>query len=67
MTLYSVASYSQDLAENIQTKLAEYGQLSQTLDRTFPARVVQKKASLTDDKLKEKIDQLERERNQLIN
>jgi predicted ATP-binding protein involved in virulence len=66
MTLYSVASYSQDLAENIQTKLAEYGQLSQTLDRTFPARVVQKKASLTDDELKEKIDQLERERNQLI-
>ena len=66
MTLYSVASYSQDLAENIQTKLAEYGQISQTLDRTFPARVVQKKASLTDDKLKEKIDQPERERNQLI-
>ncbi|TRU56764.1 MAG: excinuclease [Microcystis aeruginosa Ma_QC_C_20070823_S13] len=66
MTLYSVASYSQDLAENIQTKLAEYGQLSQTLDRTFPARVVQKKASLTDDELKEKIDQLERKRNQLI-
>ncbi|ELP55851.1 AAA family ATPase [Microcystis aeruginosa NIES-298] len=66
MTLYSVASYSEDLAENIQTKLAEYGQLSQTLDRTFPARVVQKKASLTDDQLREKIDQLERERNQLI-
>ena len=66
MTLYSVASYSEDLAENIQTKLAEYGQLSQTLDRTFPARVVQKKASLTDDELREKIDQLERERNQLI-
>lgn len=66
MTLYSVASYSEDLAENIQTKLAEYGQLSQTLDRTFPARVVQKKASLTDDQLREKIDQLESERNQLI-
>jgi len=66
MTLYSVASYSQDLAENIQTKLAEYGQLSQTLDRTFPAIVVQKKASLTDDELKEKIDQLERKRKQLI-
>ena len=66
MTLYSVASYSEDLAENIQTKLAEYGQLSQTLDRTFPARVVQKKASLTDDELREKIDQLESERNQLI-
>jgi predicted ATP-binding protein involved in virulence len=66
MTLYSVASYSQDLAENIQTKLAEYGQLSQTLDRTFSARVVQKKESLTDDELREKIDQLERERNQLI-
>jgi predicted ATP-binding protein involved in virulence len=66
ITLYSVESYSEDLAENIQTKLAEYGQLSQTLDRTFPARVVQKKASLTDDELREKIDQLERERNQLI-
>lgn len=66
MTLYSVESYSKDLAENIQTKLAEYGQLSQTLDRTFPARVVQKKASLTDDQLREKIDQLESERNQLI-
>lgn len=66
MTLYSVASYSEDLAENIQTKLAEYGQLSQTLDRTFPAQVVQKKASLTDDQLREKIDQLENERNQLI-
>ena len=41
----SVNTYSQELAKNIETKLTEYGVLSQSLDRTFPARVVNNRTS----------------------
>ena len=36
----AVITYSQELARTIQRKLAEYGALSQSLDRTFPVRLV---------------------------
>lgn len=65
-TVPSVTTYAQDLADNIQSKLAEYGNLSQTLDRTFPIRVVQKQDFLTDEELKNKLDALEKERKELI-
>lgn len=69
LKLPSVVSYAEDLAENIQNKLAEYGKLSQSLDRTFPSRVFQKSLStkLTDDELKSKLNELENKRNGLIN
>ncbi|MBA3923844.1 MAG: excinuclease, partial [Nostocaceae cyanobacterium] len=38
--LPTVSAYSDELAHLIQSKLAEYGTTSQSLDRTFPARVV---------------------------
>lgn len=65
----SVATYSQELAEEIQAKLTEYGQLAQSLDRTFPVRVVQQKASsqLTNENLRHQLNQLEEKRSKLIN
>ncbi len=65
----SVATYAKELAEEIQAKLTEYGQLAQSLDRTFPVRVVQQKAlsQLTDEKLRHQLNQLEEKRSQLVN
>ncbi|AFZ59516.1 AAA family ATPase [Anabaena cylindrica FACHB-243] len=65
----SVTSYANELAENIQEKLAEYGMLSQSLDRTFPARLVKRQASteLTDKQLYQKLDEIEEKRTHLIN
>jgi len=64
----SVDTYSQELAEDIQTKLAEYGALSQSLDRTFPARVVNNKAplELTEETLRKKLNEIEEKRSRLI-
>lgn len=65
----SVASYANELAANIQAKLAEYGTLSQSLDRTFPVRVVQQKNStdITDPQIRHKLHELEEKRSHLIN
>lgn len=65
----SVNAYAKELAENIQEKLAEYGTLSQSLDRTFPVRLVQKVStnSLTNDQLVKKLDAVENKRKHLIN
>lgn len=66
--LHSVANYAQELAKNIQAKLTEYGTLSQSLDRTFPARAVQQNSlpKLTDEKFKDKLIKLEKKRSKLI-
>lgn len=63
----SVDRYSQELAEDIQTKLAEYGALSQSLDRTFPARVVNNKitSSWTEETLRNKLNEIEEKRSRL--
>jgi predicted ATP-binding protein involved in virulence len=65
----SVNAYANELAENIQEKLAEYGTLSQSLDRTFPVRLVQKVStnSLTNEQLRQKLDEIETKRKHLIN
>jgi predicted ATP-binding protein involved in virulence len=61
----TVNTYSQELAEIINAKLAESTTLSQSLDRTFPARLVsptvQQKTVVTDD-LRKKLVELERKR-----
>jgi energy-coupling factor transporter ATP-binding protein EcfA2 len=64
----SVDIYPQELAEDIKTKLAEYGALSQSLDRTFPARVVNNKAplELTEETLRKKLNKIEEKRSRLI-
>jgi ribosomal protein L16 Arg81 hydroxylase len=66
--LPTVSAYSDELAQHIQSKLAEYGTTSQSLDRTFPARVVQQKSSadLTDEQLRYQLDELEKTRSRLI-
>lgn len=64
----SVSIYSQELAEEIQAKLAEYGALSQSLERTFPARIFNKKApsNLTEETLRDKLNKIEEKRYCLI-
>ncbi|UCH92396.1 MAG: AAA family ATPase [Candidatus Aminicenantes bacterium] len=64
----AVITYSEELAKAIQTKLAEYGSLSQALDRTFPTRLVKGKRSdhHTIDKLKIELNALEEKRSRLI-
>lgn len=64
----SVNIYSQELAEEIQGKLAEYGALSQSLERTFPARIFNNKApsQLTEETLRNKLNEIEEKRSNLI-
>lgn len=66
--LPTVSAYSDELARLIKSKLAEYGTVSQSLDRTFPKRVVQQQPSpdLTTEKLREKLDELEKNRTRLV-
>jgi predicted ATP-dependent endonuclease of OLD family len=67
----SVAVHANDLAKAIQSKLTEYATLSQSLDRTFPGRLVEHMQSATVDptdsiaQLREKLTNLEEKRNRL--
>ncbi|MEG4939353.1 AAA family ATPase [Microcoleus sp. F4-D5] len=63
----SVNIYSQELAEDIQAKLAEYGALSQSLERTFPARIFNNKtpSDLTEEMLRNKLNEIEEKRSRL--
>ncbi len=61
----SVITYSQELARLIKTKLAESTTLSQSLDRTFPARLVNptlQKQNVAEDDLRKKLVELEHKR-----
>jgi energy-coupling factor transporter ATP-binding protein EcfA2 len=66
--LPTVSAYSEEIAQLIQSKLAEYGTTSQSLDRSFPARVVQQQLSpdLTDEQLRHQLNELEETRSRLI-
>jgi predicted ATP-binding protein involved in virulence len=66
--LSTVSAYSDELAKLIQSKLAEYGTTSQSLDRTFPARVVQQQLSpdISDEELRQQLNELEETRSRLI-
>ncbi|MEA5619582.1 AAA family ATPase [Cronbergia sp. UHCC 0137] len=67
--LPTVSAYSEEIAQLIQSKLAEYGTTSQSLDRTFPVRVVQQQASheVTDEpQLSHQLKELEETRSRLI-
>ena len=63
----SVNIYSQELVEEIQAKLAEYGALSQSLERTFPARIFNNKApsDMTEETLRNKLNEIEKKRSRL--
>ena len=68
MWLQAVSKYSVELSEAIQSKLAEYGSLSQSLDRTFPTRLVRRRRSSepTIEELKIELNKLETKRSRLI-
>jgi len=64
----TVASYSSELATLMQEKIKEYGTTSQSLDRTFPIRIMQKETStdVTEEMLREQLSEIEKTRSQLI-
>ncbi|MEH1958805.1 MAG: AAA family ATPase [Nostoc sp.] len=66
--LSTVSAYSDELAKLMQDKFKEYGTTSQSLDRTFPRRVLkqQSSADLTDEQLRDQLNELEATRSHLI-
>lgn len=66
--LSTVSSYSDELAKHMQDKFKEYGATSQSLDGTFPLRVVKQKLSgdVTDEQLRQQLNELEVTRSRLI-
>ena len=64
----TVRQYSEDLAQRVQRTLTEYGTLSQSLDRTFPARVVEAPTTLAPsvDVLKQRLSEVEERRSRLV-
>jgi predicted ATP-binding protein involved in virulence len=65
----TVTAYSQELTEIIKTKLTESTVLSQSLDRTFPARLVSPtihQRSITEAMLRHKLEELETKRTYLM-
>uniref|UniRef100_UPI00286A57AF AAA family ATPase n=1 Tax=Chamaesiphon sp. OTE_75_metabat_556 TaxID=2964692 RepID=UPI00286A57AF len=64
----TVSAYSEELAQIMRDKFGEYGIISQSLDRTFPTRLVQRQSSpnSTDRQLRERLEQLEITRSRLI-
>ncbi|MEH1765221.1 AAA family ATPase [Nostoc sp.] len=66
--LSTVSAYSDELAQIMQDKFKEYGTVSQSLDRTFPVRVVKQQlsADLTNQQLRNDLNELEATRSRLI-
>ena len=66
--LSTVSAYSDELAKLMQDKFTEYGATSQSLDRTFPVRVVKKQLSpdITNEQLRHQLNELETTRSRLI-
>jgi predicted ATP-binding protein involved in virulence len=66
--LPTVSAYSDEIAQIMRDKFSEYGTISQSLDRTFPNRLVQRQSSpnLTQEQLRDRLEQLEVTRSRLI-
>ena len=66
--LPTVSTYSNEIAQSMRNKFSEYGVVSQSLDRTFPSRLVERQSSpnLTDEQLRSRLEQLEKIRARLI-
>ncbi|MEM1168632.1 MAG: AAA family ATPase [Cyanobacteria bacterium P01_H01_bin.35] len=64
----TVSAYSNALAKLMQDKIKEYGTTSQSLDRTFPLRVVKRQplADVTNEQLRQQLDKVESTRSSLI-
>lgn len=64
----TVRRYSEELGKLVQQTLTEYAALSQSLDRTFPVRLVEEpsRSDLTMDALREELAQVEEKRSRLV-
>ncbi len=64
----TVSAYSDELAQLMRDKFTEYGVTAQSLDRTFPTRLVKQSPSpdLTDEQLRDQLNDLEATRSRLI-
>jgi predicted ATP-binding protein involved in virulence len=65
---YAVTEDSRHLVEVISKKLAESATLSQSLDRTFPVRLISpttQQLQITEDELRDKLGKLEQKRSRL--
>ncbi len=67
----TVSNYSEKLANLMDRKFTEYGSISQSLERTFPSRVLQLvqvgNTDLQRENLSEQLNHLQKQRNRLIN
>lgn len=69
-TIVLVETYANDLIDGIEKKLVEFATLSQSLDRTFPSRLLeqiekQNNSSLTSDQISNELNNLETRRSEL--
>jgi predicted ATP-binding protein involved in virulence len=66
--LPTVKAYSDALVREIKERLAEYASVAQSLDRSFPTRVLRQELSedLTNEDLRGKLDELEQHRHRLV-
>ena len=64
----TVNSYSNELVYEIKERLTSYASVSQSLDRSFPTRVLKQRAyeDLTSEELLKKLEELEKDRSGLI-
>ncbi len=64
----TVNTYSYELLEEIRKRLAKYASISQSLDRSFPTRLLRQTTSdeLTTEDLRNKWDALEKRRNRFV-
>ena len=64
----TVRLYSEELSEHVQKILAKYGSLSQSLDRTFPVRLVEEHegSDSSMEALRQKLSEIEKKRSELV-
>ena len=64
----TVSHYSDNLAKRVQETLTKYATLSQSLDRTFPVRLVEEpiKPVLSTDQVRLKLTEVEKERFRIV-
>ena len=65
----TVRRYSEELGKHVQKTLSEYGSHAQSLDRTFPVRLVEElhQADVSMDKLRKELAEVEQKRSSLVN
>lgn len=67
-TKRTVRRYSEELGEQVQKTLTEYGSLAQSLDRTFPVRLVEEppQSDLTMETLRSELAEVDDKRTKLV-